>query len=157
MHFLRICYTLSCPETRWVLVTMLWALGLWWVQSYVLSIIMIILFTHLFPNSISPTAFHVSDLHFVSCFCFYSHLHFLFYFRSPNLTLMYARLLLPWHDSLRYLYVPNLMYVPQSEINIDCPSNSSSEPPKFEDSRRLMAQHISWSRVLAKHIEPQYC
>ena len=54
-------------------------------------------------------------------------------------------------------YIPNLMYVPQSEINIDCPSNSSSvSRPKFEDSRHLVAQHISWSRVLAKHIEPWY-
>ena len=31
--------------------------------------------------------------------------------------------------SLWYLYVPILMYVPQSEIDIDCPSNSPSEPP----------------------------
>ena len=28
--------------------------------------------------------------------------------------------------------------------------------PKFKDSRCLVAQHISWSRVLAEHIEPWY-
>ena len=39
------------------------------------------------------------------------------------------------------------MYVPQSEVNIDCPSNSSSEPLnphlKFKDARCLVVQHIS--------------
>ena len=33
---------------------------------------------------------------------------------------------------------------------------SSVSRPKFKDSRCLVVQHISWSRVLAENIEPRY-
>ena len=71
----------------------------------------------------------------ISCFwtslCFTFPFYFAFsppcsIFVPPTPTLIYAWFSLPWHNPLRYLYVLNLMYVPQSEI--DCPSNSSSEP-----------------------------
>ena len=105
---------------------------------------------------------------FQSSFCFMFPFLFAisipFYFRTPNPDRDICPILITLICSLWYLYVPILMYVPQSEIDIDCPSNSLSEPPnlrsvsrpKFEDSRRLVAQHISWSRVLAKNIEPRY-
>ena len=87
-------------------------------------------FTHPSPNSVSP---YVSCFRFSLCFMF----PFLFafsvlsYFRSPSpnpdpdICLIHITLLC----SLWYLYVPILMYAPQSEIDIDCPSNSPSEPP----------------------------
>ena len=104
------------------------------------------------PEFCSPT-FHVSDLRFVSCFCSYSHFPFCSIFepRTPNPDPDICPILVILICSLWYLYVLILMYVPQSEIDIDCPSNSLSKPPnlrsvscpKFEDSRRLVAQHIS--------------
>ena len=42
------------------------------------------------------------------------------------------------------------------ELTIRTSEPSSVPRPKFEDSRCLVAQHISWSRVLAENIEPQY-
>ena len=42
------------------------------------------------------------------------------------------------------------------ELTIQTSEPSSVSCPKFEDSRRLVAQHISWSRVLAENIEPRY-
>ena len=160
-----VCYTLSRSWDSPSSVTILWAVGLRRVHSSVLSVIMIIPFTHPSPNSVPPP-FHVSDLRFVSCFRSYSQIPFrsIFNPRTPNPDPDICPFLVTLICSLWYLYVPILMYVPQSEIDIDCPSNSLSEPPnlrsvsrpKFEDSRRLVAQHISWSRVLTKNIEPRY-
>ena len=112
------------------------------------------------PKLCSPCISYIWTL---LCSCFRSTLHF----RSPcsisdpqTLTLICARSSLPWYVLFQYKYVPNFMYVPQSEIDIDCPLNSSSEPPnpfpKFEDSRHLVVQHISWSQVLTEHPAPQY-
>ena len=129
-HGLQACYTLSRSRDSPSSVTVLWAVGLRRVHSSVLFIIMIIPFTHLSPNSVSP---YVSCFRFLLCFMF----PFLFafsvlsYFRSPSpnpdpdICPIHITLLC----SLWYLYVPILMYAPQSEINIDCPSNSPSEPP----------------------------
>ena len=71
----RTCYTLSRSRDSPSSVTVLWAVGLRRVHSSVLSVIMIIPFTHPSPNSVPPT-FHVSDLSFVSCFRSYSHFPF---------------------------------------------------------------------------------
>ena len=73
----------------------------------------------MFPISV---LFHVSVL---------IHIFVLFYFQSPspNPDPDTCPILVTLICSLWYLYVPILMYVPQSEINIDCPSNSPSEPP----------------------------
>ena len=56
-----------------------------------------------------------------------------FYFQSPSLNPDpdICPILVTLTCSLWYLYVPILMYVPQSEIDIDCPSNSPSEPPNL--------------------------
>ena len=82
------------------------------------------------PEFRSPT-FHVSDLRFVSCFRSYSHFPFCSIFepRTPNPDPVICPILFTLLCSLWYLYVRILMYVPQSEIDIDCPSNSPSEPP----------------------------
>ena len=48
---------------------------------------------------------------------------------SPNPNPDICLILITLICSLWYLYVPILMYVPQSEIDIECPSNSPSEPP----------------------------
>ena len=69
------CYTLSHPETCRVLVTVLWAVGLWRVQSSVPSIIMIIPFTHPFPNSLP---LRVSCFQTSLCFMFPFYFAFLF-------------------------------------------------------------------------------
>ena len=123
------CYTLSRSRDSPSSVTVLWAVGLRRVQPSILFVIMIIPFNHPSPNSIPPT-FHVSDLRFVSCFC--SYLHFLFCSifdpRTPNPDPDICPILITLICSLWYLYVPILMYVPQSEINIDCPLNSLSKP-----------------------------
>ena len=42
------------------------------------------------------------------------------------------------------------------ELTVWTSEPSSVSHPKFEDSRRLVAQHISWSQVLAENIEPRY-
>ena len=42
------------------------------------------------------------------------------------------------------------------ELTVRTSKPSSVPHLKFEDSRRLVAQHISWSRVLAENIEPRY-
>ena len=106
------------------------------------------------PQIPSPFTFHVSELRFVSCFHFTSHFHSPCSISVPQtLTLVYARFPLPWHDSLQYLYIPNLIYVSQSEIHwlsLELPVQTSKplsvSRPKFEDSRCLVAQHISWSQ-----------
>ena len=92
------CYTLSRSRDSPSSVTILRVVGLQRVHLSVLLVIMIILFTHPSPNSVSPT-FHVSDLRFVSCFCSYSHFPFHSIFdpqaRTPTMT--YARFSLPWY------------------------------------------------------------
>ena len=130
IYLMTLNILLSHPETRRVLVTVLWAVGLRWVQSSILSIITITLFNHLSPNSIPPLRFMFWYL-FCFMFLFLFASSFLFYFQylSPNPDPDICPILLTLICSLWYLYIPNLMYVPQSEINIDCPSNSSSEPP----------------------------
>ena len=82
------------------------------------------------PEFRSPT-FHVSDLRFVSCFRSYSHFPFCSISepRTPNPDPVICPILFTLLCPLGYLYVPILMYDPQSEIDIDCPSNSPSEPP----------------------------
>ena len=70
-----ICYTLSRSRDSPSSVTVLRVVGLRQVHLSLLLVIMIILFTHPSPNSVSPT-FHVSDLRFVSCFRSYSHFPF---------------------------------------------------------------------------------
>ena len=126
---------------------------------------MIIPFTHPSPNSIPP---YVSC--FRSSFCFMFPFLFAFsasfYFRSPspNPDPDICPILVTLICSLWYLYVPILMYVPQSEtwhwlsleLTVQTSEPSSASRPKFEDSRHLVAQHISWSRVLAENIEPRY-
>ena len=81
-------------------------------------------------NSVPP---HVSCFRSSSCFMFLFLFAFsvLFYFRSlsPNPDPDIFPILVTLLCSLWYLYVLILMYVPQSEIDIDCPSNSPSEPP----------------------------
>ena len=121
------CYTLSRSRDSPSSVTVLWAVGLQRVHSSILSVIMIIPFTHPSPNSVSP---YVSCFRFLLCFMF----PFLFafsvlsYFRplslnpDPDICPIHITLLC----SFWYLYVPILMYAPQSEIDIDCPSNSPS-------------------------------
>ena len=69
------CYTLSRSRDSPSSVTILWAVGLRRVHLSVLSVIIIILFTHPSPISVPPM-FHVSDLRFVSCFCSYSQFPF---------------------------------------------------------------------------------
>ena len=72
---------------------------------------------------------------FQSSFCFMFPFLFAFsvpfYIRSPspNPDPDICPILVTLICSLWYLYVPILMYVPQSEIDIDCPLNSPSEPP----------------------------
>ena len=160
-----LCYTLSRSRDSPSSVTVLWAVGLRRVHSSVLSVIMIIPFVHPFLNSVPPT-FHVSDLHFVSCFCSYFRFSVLFYFRTPNPKPR------PWHmpDSL-YPAMFSLVLIRSDphvcssvwnrhwlslELTIRTSEPSSVSRPKFEDSRRLVAQHISWSWVLAENIEPRY-
>ena len=132
------CYTLSHPETCWVFGDH--AMGCRTSASPVICSIRHHDYSvySSFPKSCSSSRFmflnfalfHVSELRFVSCFRFTSHFCPPCSISVPQTpTLIYAWFLLPWHDSLQYLYVPNLMYVPQSEIDIDCPSNSSSKPP----------------------------
>ena len=164
LHHLTDCYTLSHPETRWVLSDC--TMGYRTLASSTIPSIPFHPSSWLFCLLIHSWipflfAFHVSKLCFVSCFHFTSHLRPPCSISVPwTPTLIYAQFLLPWHDSLQYLYIPNLMYVPQSEIDIYYPSNSSSKPPnpfpKFEHSRHLVVQHISWSQVLAEHLAPRY-
>ena len=72
---------------------------------------------------------------FRSSFCFMFPFLFtfsvLFYFQSPspNPDPDICPILVTLICSLWYLYVPIPMYAPQSEIDIDCPSNSPSKPP----------------------------
>ena len=97
---------------------------------------------HVGMQSMSPLVFYVSALCFVSWFCFTSHFHPPCSIPVPEpLTLIYAWFSLPWHVLLWYIYVPNLMYVLQSEINIDCPSNSLSEPP---NSHLILTLNVWW-------------
>ena len=89
---------------------------------------------------------------FRSLFCFMFLFLFTFsipfYFRSPspNPNPDICPSLVTLICSLWYLYVPILMYVPQSEINIDCPSNSPSEPPnpRLPLTRNLRTVDIWW-------------
>ena len=143
------CYTLSHPETRRVLSDCTMGFGLRRVplfrslcsiHHHVYSIYSSIPKLCPPPCFMCPnfTLFHVSVL--------LTFLFPLFYFPIPKPQ--------PWDMPNSHYpdmssfntYVPNLMYVPQSEINIDCPSNSLSKLPnshlKFEDSRHLVAQHI---------------
>ena len=141
------CYTLSQSRDLPSSVTVLWAVGLRQVQSSVLSVIMIVLFTHPSPNSVPP---YVSC--FRSSFCFMFPFLFaffiLFYFRSPspNPDPDICPILVTLICSLWYLYVPILMYVPQSEIDIDCPSNSPSEPlnPRLSLARNSRTVDVWW-------------
>ena len=161
MPYFHYCYTLSCPKSS---VTMLWVVGLWWVLLF-----------HPFHSVCHHVYLVYSSIpEFRSPLCFMFPNFALFHvsvllrifvplvlFSDPwTPTLIYAQFSLPWYALFRYIYILNFMYVPQSEIDIDCPSNSSSELlnpcPKFEDSRCLVAQHISWSQVLAKHLTPWY-
>ena len=91
---------------------------------------------------------------FRSSFCFMFPFLFAFsvpfYFQSPSLKPDpdICPILVTLTCSLRYLYVPILMYVPQSEIDIDCPLNSLSEPP---NPRLPLAQNLRtvdvWWRI----------
>ena len=95
------CYTLSHPKTCWISVTMLWAVGLRRVQSSVLSVIIIIPFTHPSPNSVPPlqfmflmfVLFHVS----VSIRIFVSVLFSIPEPEPQTPTLTYAQSSLPWY------------------------------------------------------------
>ena len=94
------------------------------------------------------------------------HIFILFYFQSPNPKPR------PWHmpdsrypDMFSLVLIRSDPHVCSSVWNRHWLSLElivwTSEPlsvshPKFEDSRRLVAQHISWSRVSAEHIEPWY-
>ena len=125
---------------------------------------MIISFTHPSPNSVPPT-FHVSDLRFVSCFWSYSHFPLRSNFdpRARTPTLTYAQFSLPCYVLL--VLIRSDPHVCSSVWNrhwlsLELTIRTSEPSPvsclKFEDSRRLVAQHISWSRVLAENIEPRY-
>ena len=87
------------------------------------------------PSSIPDFHSPPSVSCFRSSFCFMFPFLFAFsvpfYFRSPspNPDPDICPILVTLICSLWYLYIPILMYVPQSEIDIDCPSNSPSKPP----------------------------
>ena len=92
------------------------------------------------PDFRSP---YISCFRSLFCFMFPFFLAFSvpFYFRSlsPKPIPDICPILVTLTCSLSYLYVPILMYVPQSEIDIDCPSNSPSEPPS---PRLPLAQNL---------------
>ena len=96
-----LCYTLSRPKTHWVFGDC--AMGFWTLTSPVIRSI----HHHDYsiysssPEFCPPFAFHVSELHFVSCLCFTSHLCPPCSISVPQSpTLIYAWFPLPWHDSV---------------------------------------------------------
>ena len=124
-----------------------------------------------------PHAFHVSDIHFVSCspprspfwtpnpkphsdlLCITSPCSiFVPMFFCPNPCPFPSTLLC----SLQYLYIDNFLYVPQSEIDIDCPlwtpvhlirtfqTLQNLHPSKLRTRERREAKHQGLSRVLVK-------
>ena len=159
------CYTLSRSRDSPSSVTILWTVGLWWVKPSVLFVIMIIPFTHPSPNSVPPlrfmfpivVLFHVSILIHI----FHS---VLFSIPEPEPW--------PWHmpnscypDMFSLVLIRSDPHVCSSvwnqhwlslELTVQTSKLSSVSHPKFEDSRHLVAQHISWSRVLTENIEPRY-
>ena len=155
------------PKSSWdslSSVTTLWAVGLQQVQSSIPSIIMIIPFTHL---SLNPVPLHVLCFRTSLCFMFLFYFAFsfpLFYFCSPNPDpdICPIPATLTWFSSIIICSEPHVCssvwnrHWLSLELIIWTSKPSSVPHLKFEDSRRLVAQHISWSRVLAKHIEPQY-
>ena len=175
------CYTLSHPETCWVFGDH--AMGCRTSASPVICSIRHHDYSvySSFPKSCSSSRFmflnfalfHVSELRFVSCFwtllCFMFPLYFtflspLFYFCSPNpdpdICLIPATL--TWFSSILIRSKPHVCssvwnrHWLSLELLIQTSEPSPVSRLKFEDSRCLVAQHISWSQVLAEHIEPQY-
>ena len=113
------------------------------------------------PQTLFPPAFHVSKLCFVSCFCSTSHFRSpCSIFRSlnpdPDIRLILVTLICPIP-----IYICSELHVCSSVWNQHWLSLKlivwTSEPlSKFEDSRHLVAQHISWSQVLAEPPAPRY-
>ena len=136
----------------------------WRTYTFCPSIITITLFTHPSPNSV-PLC--------VSCFwtslCFMFPFYFtfsfpLFYFHSlnPDSDMCPILITLTWFPSILIHSEPHVCFSVWNwhwlslELLIQTSEPSSVSCLKFEDSRRLVAQHISWSQVLAEHIEPRY-
>ena len=144
--------------------TVLWAVGLRRVQPSVLFVIMIIPFTHPSPISVPPT-FHVPDLRLFHVSVLIRIFHSVL-FSNPKPEPR------PWHmPNSRYPDMFSLVLIHFNphvcssvwnrhwlslELTIRTSESSSVSHLKFEDSRRLVGQHISWSRVLAENIEPRY-
>ena len=107
-----VCYTLSRSRDLPSSVTVLWAVGLRRVHSSVLSVIMIIPFTHLSPNSIPPFMFPIFVLFHVSVLIRKCPFRSIFdpRARTPNLT--YARFSLPCNVPFgTYTLRPSCMFL----------------------------------------------
>ena len=150
------CYTLSRSWDSLSSATVLWAVGLRQVQPSVLFIIMITSLP-ICPRIPFPLRF---------MFPIFVLFHVSILFRSPNPEPR------PWYmpnshypDMFSLVLIRSDPHVCSSvwnrhwlslELTVQTSKPSSVSRPKFEDSRRLVVQHISWSWVLAENIEPRY-
>ena len=158
------CYTLSRPETRWVFGDC--AKGFWTLASPVIHPICHHDYSiySSFPESCSPSRFMFPNFvlfHVSVLLCIFVPL-VLFLFPEPRPDICPILGTLTWFPLILIHSEPHVcssvwnQHWLSLELLIWTSEPSSVSCPKFEDSRRLVAQHISWSWVLAKHIEPQY-